>query len=43
MSGSIPIFYNSGQQSCTIGTIRKRRDHHFDDDADDDDCSSPID
>jgi len=40
MSGLIPIYYNSDQQSCTIGTMRKRRDHHVDDDND---CFSPID
>jgi hypothetical protein len=39
MSGSISMYYNSNQQSCTIGTIRKRRDNH----SDDDDCDSPID
>ena len=41
MSGSIPIYYNSGQQTCSIGTTRKRRDHHVDDS--DEDRSSPID
>lgn len=40
MSGSIPIYYNSNQQSCTIGTIRKRRDHYSNDDQD---RSSPTD
>jgi hypothetical protein len=28
MSGSIPIFYDNSQQSCTIATTRKRRDRH---------------
>jgi hypothetical protein len=31
MSGSITMFYNAGQQSCSIGSKRKRRARHSDD------------
>ena len=40
ISGTIPIVYNNRQQSCTIGTVRKRRSRYFNND---DGYFNPID